>query len=428
MFPHLRTVLIGALAASVATCSAVAGETAQTPAAPWSRMPPAGLAPSDVPQLVAITFDDNFGLAAPRAVGGVSAVVEFYRGKHNPPPLRSGDNGGAAITTTFFNTSVYMIDPAQSVIGGNRGEDRAGRNLAAWKSAAAAGHEMADHTVNHFNGGGVGTSAEACCRQRNFSVAQWSAEIAVLPDGDDRSEFRPWRYARIRISRALPRLQRRYVYGLGAAGLLPTISSLPNCFAADEDGTNCSWPYRLDAGSPDAEALARHLGRMHPSIKLPAIEPHAGMWELPVTTLIVPPDADAAKYGFKTGLRERIAKRAPLVYPSLYEASTGKITGLDYALLIDAGITGDEMRAILSYNLDLHLAGNRAPLIFVAHSHLYAFSGADDNPDTPSNADRAARWNGLAAFITYALTKPDVRMVGTGDVLAWMQGALAAKR
>ncbi len=205
-------------------------------------------------------------------------------------------------------------------------------------------------------------------------------------------------------------------------------SSLPNCFAEDEDGTNCSWPYRLDAGSPDAKALARHLGRMHPSIKLPAIEPHAGMWELPVTTLIVPPDADAAKYVFKTGLRERIAKRAPLVYPSLYEASTGKITGLDYALLIDAGITGDEMRAILSYNLDLHLAGNRAPLIFVAHSHLYAFSGADDNPDTPSDADRAARWNGLAAFITYALTKPDVRIVGTGDVLAWMQGALAAKR
>ena len=167
---------------------------------------------------------------------------------------------------------------------------------------------------------------------------------------------------------------------------------------------------------------------MHPPVALPAIGPHDSLWELPVTTLIVPPDADAAKYVFKTGLRERIAKRAPLVYPSLYEASTGKITGLDYALLIDAGITGDEMRAILSYNLDLHLAGNRAPLIFVAHAHLYAFSGADDNPDTPSDADRAARWNGLAAFITYALTKPDVRIVGTGDVLAWMQGALAAKR
>ena len=94
---------------------------------------------------------------------------------------------------------------------------------------------------------------------------------------------------------------------------------------------------------------------------------------------------------------------------------------------MDAGITGDDMRAILTYNLDLHLNGNRAPLIFVAHAHLYAFSGADDNPDTPSEADREARWKGLTAFITYALTKPDVRIVGTGDVLAWMERALATK-
>ena len=95
----------------------------------------------------------------------------------------------------------------------------------------------------------------------------------------------------------------------------------------------------------------------HP-ISLPAFQMHPGLFELPVTTLIVPADT-LGRYHFNSGLRERIAARAPLSYPSLYEASSGKITGLDYTLLIDAGVTGDEMRAILEYNLDLHLSGNR---------------------------------------------------------------------
>ena len=57
------------------------------------------------------------------------------------------------------------------------------------------------------------------------------------------------------------------------------------------------------------------------------------------------PSAAATTLTF--GLRERIAARALSSYRSQYEASSGKITGLDYTLLIDAGVTGDEMRAIL---------------------------------------------------------------------------------
>jgi hypothetical protein len=88
-------------------------------------------------------------------------------------------------------------------------------------------------------------------------------------------------------------------------------------------------------------------------------------------------------------------------------------------------VTGDEMRAILEYNLDLHLSGNRSPLIFVAHAHLYAFSSPADNPDTTTDAVREARWKGLSEFIAYALTKPEVRVVATRDVLAWVQAALS---
>ena len=55
----------------------------------------------------------------------------------------------------------------------------------------------------------------------------------------------------------------------------------------------------------------------------------------------------------------------------MHEPDIGKTLGVDYTLLIADKVTGDEMRATLEYNLDLHIHGNRAPLVFVAHSHLY---------------------------------------------------------
>jgi hypothetical protein len=109
-----------------------------------------------------------------------------------------------------------------------------------------------------------------------------------------------------------------------------------------------------------------------------------------------------------------------LPYPSVYESSSGKIAGLDYTLLIDAGLSGSEMSAVLKYNLDLHLSGNRSPIIFIAHSHLYTFSSAEDNPGTPSAAVRDERWKGLTDFINYALSKPEVRIVSTRNIISWM--------
>jgi hypothetical protein len=92
------------------------------------------LAPT--PQFVSITFDDNFGLAAPDAVGGVRAVTEFFAGKHNP--TGTGNEAvfdGTPISTTFFKMCVYMVDRSGKVIGGYRGEDWKGLNRSAWKAA-----------------------------------------------------------------------------------------------------------------------------------------------------------------------------------------------------------------------------------------------------------------------------------------------------
>ena len=395
------------------------------PGVPWSREPPGDRPPSAIPQLVAITFDDNFGLAHPAAVGGVNYIVDFLRDKHNPAGVGSADDfDGAPAHVTFYHTSIYVVDDSTTVLGGKYGEDHNGRNRAAWTAALAAGHEAGDHTVNHFNGGVVPIDPDPCCMARNWSYFDWSAEIAACRDalvdpahgigahGGDVIGFRtPFLGYNDAVFDALWDLHFAYD------------TTLPNCFDDAEDGTNCSWPYTLDAGSPDIAVVSRKFSAPNATIPItfPEVKPHPGLWELPPTTLILPPDSVAAQYHFTPGLRARVAARGALNYPSLHEPATGKIAGLDYTLLIDAGITGDEMAAVLEYNLDLHLSGNRSPLIFIGHSHLYTYSTEDDNPDTPSAEIRDERWRGLQRFMTYALAKPEVRLVAAKDVLAWVQ-------
>jgi hypothetical protein len=422
-----RRVLIIAL-----TLAAACGSHSDTPpggGVGWSRTPPGPRPANQIPQLVSITFEDNFGLAYPSSTGCVKAVVDFYHGKMNPAGAGNAlDFDGAPIAATFFDTSIYLVDDARTVLGGKPGEDHMGRNRAAWSAAASDGHEAADHTVNHFNGGVVNLDVDDCCRARDWSVDDWKAEIGACRDAladpgtgvgvtaAEVSGFRtPFLGYNDHAFTALTQLGFAYD------------STLPNCFAADEDGGNCAWPYTLDHGSPDADVLGRDFARPDgaPKVSFPAVAAHAGLWELPPTTLVVPPDSAAAQYHFTPGLRDRIAQYAPMPYPSIYDGARGKIAGLDYTLLMDAKVTGDEMAAILAYNLDLHLAGNRSPLIFIAHSHLYAYSSPDDNPDTPSPAERDARWKGLTDFINYAMSKPEVRIVATRDVLAWVQRASA---
>jgi peptidoglycan/xylan/chitin deacetylase (PgdA/CDA1 family) len=410
------------------------------PAHAWSHDPPGGKSPAEVPQLVAITFDDNFGLANENASGGVDAIVEMFADKTNPKGAgNAGDFDGAKARSTFYYTSIYVVDESEKVLGGKDGEDHLGRNRAAWTRAREAGHEVAVHTVNHFNGGVVPLDSDDCCRARDFDVAGWKDEIgqcrAALVDpangiGAKKSEvigFRtPFLGYNDALFDALTSLGFRYD------------TTLPNCFDDTEDGTNCSWPYTLDQGSPDTDALAKKAASPGApfTFEFPKVKAHAGLWELPPTTLILPPDSESEKYGFDKGLRERVKSLPqPLPYPSMFDFKSGKITGLDYTLLIDAQITGREMGATLKYTLDQHLAGNRAPFILVAHSHLYAYTEGDaeapdddkDNPDTPSAKVRDERLAGLKSFLEYALGKPEVRVVAAEDVLDWMTRNSAQK-
>jgi hypothetical protein len=59
---------------------------------------------------------------------------------------------------------------------------------------------------------------------------------------------------------------------------------------------------------------------------------------------------------------------------------------------------------------------------------MYSFSSPQINDNTASLAIRDARWEALTRFLTYALTKPDVRIRPTTDILAWMRHPVALER
>jgi hypothetical protein len=180
--------------------------------------------------------------------------------------------------------------------------------------------------------------------------------------------------------------------------------SLEDGWQAEQNGGNFTWPYTLDNGSAGNALLA---GR---GSKAP-VTAHPGLWEMSVHPVIVPPDDKAAAYGIAPGLR---AKLKTLV--DWFDTSSGKITGFDYNLWVQYQLTKAEFVAIMKYTLDLRLAGNRAPMMFGAHTDTYssAYTGSP-------NATATDRQQGLEEFLRYALTKAEVRVASNKQILDWVR-------
>jgi peptidoglycan/xylan/chitin deacetylase (PgdA/CDA1 family) len=406
---------------------------------------PGCLDPTTIPQLVSITFDDNFGLEAIPAgtsasTEGVNWIVAQWGMLKNPSatPPNPDNFDGTSVHATFFYTSIYATDPGTMVTtstGSTPGQDSNHANQKGWAAAFKAGHEAANHTVNHYNGGPIQLGDGMADNGFDWAAAGWASEMtqcnalltnpsATVGIGAKAADIVGFRAPYLGYNDAMFTAQQSNGFAYD--------TSLPNCFDDGEDGTNCSWPYTLDSGSPDQKVLARKFTNTFGGIKwsFPDVTNHPGLWEMPPTTLIIPDDSQATQYNFKAGLRTRIPAyvaaagimpgTAGLAYPDIYEASSSKFAGLDYSLLNDAQVTPDEMRAILEYNLDLHLKGNRSPFIFIAHSFNYSNEGSGDF-NTPSLAIRDARQQALLAFVKYALAKPEVRIVNVKDILAWVK-------
>jgi hypothetical protein len=341
----------------------------------WSQSPP-GLHPLDVPQLVAVTFDDNF------APDGMAWATDFFRPLKNPGGAGLGSSfDGTPVRTSFFHNCVYLED------AGTR---------QAWKTAAQDGHETGNHTVNHAQGAA-------------FTAEQWTNEIAPCTSALSSAE------GGVGIASAdVHGFRSPYLgYGPSLFGVLAQQgfsydSSLQSCWGTQQDGKSCPWPYTLDEGSPDALDVTQKFGGA-------TVTARPGLWEFPVSALVVPPDELAAQYGFTAGLRARVPTDMPA--PSFYEPATGRIAGLDVTLFVDAGMAANEVLATLKYTLDQRLEGNRAPLVFVAHTHVYTadYHAAAHAPEA------SGRQGAIEDFVNYALSKPVVRMRPVSDLVSWME-------
>ncbi len=141
------------------------------------------------------------------------------------------------------------------------------------------------------------------------------------------------------------------------------------------DGSNYNWPYTMDNGSPGQSDAGTH----------------PGVWEVP-THYVVKTDGS-------------------------------KITGLDYNMIELTSVGGAQMNksqtlAALKHTLDQRYNGNRAPMTFGAHSHFYGVHSDDDDLTHIPLNDRQAV---LTEFFDYALSKPDVRVVSSIDIIKWMR-------
>ena len=87
---------------------------------------------------------------------------------------------------------------------------------------------------------------------------------------------------------------------------------------------------------------------------------------MPAYKVIVPPDAEAQKYGVPAGLR---AKRRPAPDGRGHRRRQDHRPRLQP--LVRLQITKAEFVATLKYTLDTRRRGNRAPFLFGMHSAIY---------------------------------------------------------
>ena len=139
------------------------------------------------------------------------------------------------------------------------------------------------------------------------------------------------------------------------------------------------------------------------------------LWEIPVYALFVPPDEECERYGVPPGLRARLHG-----VRDYFDPADGKITGFDWNLWVEFGMSAPEVVATFQYTLDQRLAGNRAPLTFGTHSDIYS-----EQYQTLPASTAEERRQALAAILEHALGRPEVRVVTARQLLDWLRAPAA---
>jgi peptidoglycan/xylan/chitin deacetylase (PgdA/CDA1 family) len=332
------------------------------------------------PQFVSLGWDDNTDPA------GIDWVVKAFGD-------RTDMHGNPLLTSFYMNSVGFGLTPPSPTVlppGESEGDQpllgaTPADLLTAFKTIGPAGHEVGNHTFDHHaqvladKGGWEGMvrflSNEA-------TVADWTKFLvdcnAALqnPGGQDLSTVTGFR---------APFLE----YG---KNLFPALSELGFTYdcsieAISNDEKLFPFPYTLDTGSVDHAAGWKANPANPNSFQVPNTP---GLWEVPAYALRIPDSVEEKAYGL-----EDIGAKIRAGWSSIQPTDV-HVTGFDYNVFlgqVDAqgrktgpGLTGAEVLGLLKYNLDIRLAGNRAPFCFGTHSQYYLESWVAANAPPFSTA------------------------------------------
>jgi hypothetical protein len=328
----------------------------------WALAPsvnPPGLPVSQVPQFVFIGSDDN--------TKPLYTFIDLFKNLQNP--MGSGNSGtydGQQASMTFYSTTLYSV----------------GNWLQSHREAYDMGLEIGNHTMNHPKSLNVETMVREIKGCENIFTTPTN-NFKGIPKEDFVGFRVPFLHNSNAVFTALDSLN--YLYDC----------SLEDGFQPEKDGRNFNWPYTLDYLPKGVWEKVIDSG-----LDSLAWKSRPNLWEIPAYPLLLIPDSVVTDYGLQVGFLDKVADRQSWMRPSL------KITGLDYNLIYQAFLNSNEILAMLKYNLDLRLAGNRAPFTYGIHGHYY---------------EEADKLSVLRDFLNYALSKPEVRVVSGRQIIDWMR-------
>lgn len=354
---------------------------------PASQNPPAGLAVNNVPQFVVIGADDCGNGES------VQWLVDFLKNKKNP--------AGKSIAGTYDGSKALM----SFYLNGKYAEDE--EVVKAVKNAIVDGHEIGNHTYSHFL-----DKNEENIDARLASNADWAKEIskndsvisAVYGLGKDKV-----------VGFRVPRLE----YNAAGYQEIAKRPFLYDCSIEEggeegHNGTNYYWPYTMDK-QPEIDRLQVEWSSGDDDWGYKTSGTAPGLWQLPVYNYIIVPDDQCKAYGIKPGLRKRVNEKVDYIETN--------ITGFDYNLFAPKDwdgveLTDKEYLAVLKYSFDQHLKGNRTPFTMGMHPDFYI---EETDSDYGSAGNYLARRAVVEEFLTYVLSKTDVRVVTGRQVIEWMK-------
>lgn len=350
-----------------------------------SVLPPDGLEVSEIPQFVVIGSDDN------TLVEGLDWYSELLRTRVNPTTdnPNPGTFDGHAVNASFY------------VIGDALNNDTI---TDIFKDLYSRGYDIGNHSYNHV--GSVEIDHEKVLQHR--TVEEYTKEIVDCNNllienvGMDPKDIVGFRTPMLKYSDTVLTVldQQNFLYDCSI------YSGHESWEGIGEPGTYF-WPYTLEKGSPSCNEN-NHYTKQY---DLPVGE-HKGLWELPVHMYQIIPDSLCEEYGIDRGLKARID--AALGYTRNW-----KVDGVDYNFWAQFKLTKEECLAIMKYSFDLTYEGNRAPFHYLIHSDFY--SDTEEYSTwfpTVTNEERRAI---VQEFIDYALTKQDVRIISSAQLIDWMR-------